>query len=166
MVIINPPLKGLKVKNSKYRLYLPCNNPWHCTLSISQFVYMNKTFIMSSILFLIYQQSHIHPLILISSKLEMLKYYNKDTHKVVGNIIITLLSPWLPHITWWIIVRLSLRHCSSLSSVYTRSHGSLYKALPNYVVYKRTQLTLTLQITLVLQYNRGPSSSFLGKVRC
>lgn len=119
---------------------------------------------MWSILFLIYQQSHIHPVILLSSKLEMLKYYNKNTHKVVRNIIITLLSPWLPHnITWRIIVRLSLRHSSSLSSVYTRSHASLYKELPNYVIYKRTRLTVTLQIALVLQYDRGPSSSFLGK---
>jgi hypothetical protein len=119
---------------------------------------------MSSILFLIYQQSHIHPLILLSSKLEMQKYYNKNTHKVVRNIIITLLSPWLPHnITRWVIVRLSLRHCSSLSPIYTRSHGSLYRELPNYVVYKRTQLTVTLQIALVLQYDSGPSSSFLGK---
>lgn len=119
---------------------------------------------MSSILFLIYQQSHIHPLILLRSKLEMLKYYNKNTHKVVRNIIITLLSPWLPHnITWWLIVRLSLRHCSGLSPVYTRSHGSLYKELPIYVVYRRTRLTVTLQIALVLQYDCGPSSSFLGK---
>jgi len=114
--------------------------------------------------FRIYQQSHIHPLILLSSKLKLLKYYNKNTHKVVRNIIITLLSPWLPYnITWWIIVRLSLRHCSSLSPIYTRSHGSLYKELPNYVVYKRIQLTVILQIALVLQYNHGPSSSFLGK---
>lgn len=119
---------------------------------------------MSSILLLIYQQSHIHPLIVLSYKLEMLKYYNKNTHKVVRNITITLLSPWLPHnFTWCIIMRLSLRHCSSLSPVYTRSHGSLYKELPNYIVYKRTRLIVTIQIALVLKYDRGPSSSFLGK---
>lgn len=49
------------------------------------------------------------------------------TYKIVRNIVKILASPCLCKITWWIIVGLSLWHCSSLSPIYARSHGSLDK---------------------------------------